>query len=128
MLLSPMGGAKALHSRKDAEWKRQVLEESKEKDTRAPQLQYIEAYVKTCYLNNEESWLKRNKKKKPMTKKTKPPPAPVDIHVSVEETNQQAVARPSQDVDTTTTIYAKVTALQQNPLQLSEDKKSIILL
>jgi hypothetical protein len=129
MLLSPMQGVKALHSRKDAEWKRQVLEESKEKDSRSPQLQYIDAYVTSCYLNNEESWLKKNEKKKPKTTRAMPPPASVKINLHVEESCQQDVAQPSQNLNTTNdnTIHTKVTALQQNPLQLSEDKTAIIL-
>ena len=113
--LTPIQGAERLHSRQNAEWKRNVLDECDDKDNRRPQLKFIDAFVANCYLNNEEFWAKKNRKKTPKPKKPKTPKVKVPLAPEIEDEPE-----PNQTVDPANTIYAKVTALQRIPLTSSE--------
>jgi hypothetical protein len=107
-ILTRIQGVKKLHRKHDAEWKRKVMDDSKEKDTRRPQLRFVDAYVTSCYLNDEDFWRKQNKKKRPKTSSQLD--YDEDLHPS-----------------STTSIYERVTALSQTPLELAEDQKSVVL-
>jgi hypothetical protein len=126
LLISQTQGVKGLQRRQDVEWRKKVLDESKEKDSRRPQQQFIDAYITSCYLNDDEFWREKPKtKSRPNAKKRKVqaeelPPAP-------SEANPGPTHAMHTQLQQTHSIYAYVTALQQNPLQLSEDKKTVIL-
>jgi len=119
-LLSPNQQAVDIHNQQDIKWKQRVLDDSKEKDTRRPQLQFIDAYVTSCYLNDEEFWRKKNLKKTLILKRTADAPNLAVASVEVVE----ALNQPNQ-----LTTHARVIALQNIiPHKLSpQDAKSIIL-
>ena len=123
--LTPIQGADRVHSRQNVEWKRKVLDACDEHDNRRPPLKFIDAFVDSCYLNNEEFWAKKTRKKTPKPKKTKPP------QIQVPTPAIQAEPDSNQPIDPANTIYGKVTALQRIPLtsmehMLSADGKSQI--
>ncbi|KAL7477019.1 hypothetical protein ACHAW6_002841 [Cyclotella cf. meneghiniana] len=117
-ILAPIQGSKVLHSRKDSEWKRRMLEDSKNNhDYRSPLLQLIDAWVTRCYHNNEEFWRRNNDKK---SQKLKHQPRQ---HTQIDEPPQ---ARQT-DISHQDSIYCKVTSLQQEPLEFTSDGKSVVL-
>ncbi|KAL3801967.1 hypothetical protein HJC23_010311 [Cyclotella cryptica] len=117
-ILAPIQGSKVLHSRKDSEWKRRVLEDSKSKhDNRTPFLQLIDTWVTNCYHNTDEFWRKKNRKKT-----ARPRHRPPTQSLSAEPPLAQQA-----DLSPHDSIYREVTSLQQEPPELTSDGKSIVL-
>eukprot|EP00956_Cyclotella_meneghiniana_P014442 scaffold21566_cov73-Cyclotella_meneghiniana.AAC.23 len=128
-LLSPIPGIKVLGRSQDAKWKRKVLEEGKEKDTRTLQRQFIDAYITSCYLNTEEFWQKKSEKRKSKAKPKADVPVPPEVEVELNNSTepgqqQQHALQPDQEGNT---IYHKVTALQKTQLRVAQDGKTIML-
>ena len=70
MLLAPIQETKVVHSRQDAKWKQSVLDCNKLKNQDEKHklgLQLIDAWVTSCYLNDEKFWRKRYDKKQKAT-------------------------------------------------------------